>query len=334
MVAWQGRTVAITGATGFLGLHLVRELRRHGAAVTALVRASSKVERLRAAGADCRVAALDDAPTLARAIDGSEVVFHLAGAVGFGNQWEPYFRVNVAGTQRLLEAAQHAGVRRFIHTSSICAVGATQTPMILDENASWNLGACRVPYVTTKRLAEEAALAATRGGLDVVVVNPASVIGPDDFDGSEIGKLCQRFWRGRLPFHFRGGNSFVDVRDVARGIRLAAERGRTGERYLLAGANRSYDDFFNDLCRAAGRSIPRLRLPLALAPLLGYVSDQVYRQRTRDPLLSRSRAALMGLYMFFDSTKARRELGYETRPLAQSLADAHAFWAAPRRQAA
>src|SRR5262245_24205653 len=110
MFAWQGRKVAITGATGFLGFHALQELARQGANVTALVRATSKVDRLRAAGAECRVVALDDSTDLAHAIEACELVFHLAGAVGFGNQWEPYYRVNVEGTQRLLEAARQAGV--------------------------------------------------------------------------------------------------------------------------------------------------------------------------------------------------------------------------------
>src|SRR5262249_19863010 len=152
------------------------------------------------------------------------------------------------------------------------------------------------------------------------------------FTGSEFGKICQRYWKGRLPFHFGGGNNFVDVRDVARGVRLAAERGRAGERYLVGGENPAYNKFFDQLRRAAGRFIPSIRLPNRLAPVLGLLSDRWYRRRSREPFLSRSRAAMMGLFFFFDSAKARQELGYETRPLAQSIVEAHEFWT-PKRKA-
>src|SRR5262249_32175909 len=162
-------------------------------------------------------------------------LFHVAGAVGFGEDWEPFRRANVEGTRNVLAAARAAAVRRVVYTSSIVAIGAGPLPRALDETAAWDLGRLRVPYVTSKGLAEEAALAAAGGGLEVVAVNPASVLGPDDFAGSEFGTLCRRFWRGRIPFHFGGGNNFVDVRDVAEGHLLAAQCGRSGERYLLGG---------------------------------------------------------------------------------------------------
>lgn len=326
MFTWNGRRVGITGATGFVGHHAALELVRHGADVTALVRATSKIERLRAAGVTCAIASLDEPDELARGLDGCDVVLHIAGAVGFEPDWDDYRRVNYQGTRNLLDAARRAGVRRVVHTSSIVAVGAGDEPVALDESATWNLGALRVPYVSTKRWAEDAARDANGAGLEVVIVNPASVIGPDDFSGSEFGTLCKRFWRGRLPIHFGGGNNFVDVRDVANGLRLAAERGRPGERYLLTGANRNYMAFFNDLCRAAGRSIPRMQLPSALAHLFGYIGDCLPRRPGKRPVVSAAQTALLGLYFYYDAAKAQRELGFSARPLAESLAATHAFW--------
>lgn len=334
MFFWKSRKIAITGATGFLGHHTALELRQQGAEVLALVRASSDISRLMEADIACRTAALDDLPALKRALAGCEMVVHLAGAVGFTDDWEMYYRVNVIGTKNLLEAARQAGLRRFVHTSSIVAVAATPEPVVLDESSPWNLRKYQVPYVTTKRRAEDAALAANGRDLEVVVVNPASVVGPDDFSGSEFGTLCKRFWRRRIPFHFGGGNNFVDVRDVACGIRLAAAQGRCGERYLLAGENCTYAEFFRQLGRVSRRFIPRIRLPNGLAKLIGYANDRWLSGSTRRTYLSMSQAALMGLYFYFDSQKARDELGYETRPLAESLADTHAFWMAPTAVAA
>jgi dihydroflavonol-4-reductase len=251
---------------------------------------------------------------------------HAAGAVGFSNDWELYESVNLEGTRNVLAAARQAGVRRVVHTSSIVAVGASKEPNLLDETAVWNLLSYRVPYITTKRLAEEAALAANGNELEVVVVNPGSVVGPDDFYGSEFGTLCQRFWKRRVPICFGGGNNFVDVRDVAQGICLAAEHGRPGERYLLTGENRTYLGFFQDLSRAAQRWIPCVRVPTAFAGFLAWVNETLDRRPGRRLHLSRAQAAVMGLYFYYAADKARRELGYEPRPLRDSLADAHAFW--------
>ncbi|MBI1832062.1 MAG: NAD-dependent epimerase/dehydratase family protein [Planctomycetes bacterium] len=326
MPFWLGRKVALTGASGFVGLHAARELHSRGADVVALVRETSDVSHLRAAGIACQTTSLD-VDRMRHCLAGTDVVIHAAGAVGFGVEWEPYYRVNVLGTKNVLEASRRAGVRRLVHVSSIVAVGALDTPTPLDETAPWNLGVHRVPYVTTKRWAEDAALTANGAAMEVVVVNPASVIGPDDFTESEFGTLLRRFWKGRLLFHFGGGNNFVDVRDVALGIRLAAERGRAGHRYLLAGDNRAYHAFFAELTRAAGRSIPRFCLPSALAPLIGYWEER--KQKRGRPILSSAQAALMGLYFFFDASKACRELGFQARPLRQTLADAHAFWMTP-----
>jgi len=326
---WTGRRVAVTGATGFVGWHTAAALVRRGAAVTAVHRGGSDVSRLLAAGVSCRAAELADGPALAAALRGCEFVVHAAGAVDFGDDWARLRAVNVGGTRSVLAAARAAGVRRAVHVSSIVAVGGGESPRVLDETAAWALGRFRVPYVTTKREGERAAIAANAGGFEVVVVNPGCVVGPDDFAGSEFGLLCKRFWRGRVPVYFPGGNNFVDARDVADGVLRAAALGRPGERYLLTGANRTLRDFYADLGRAAGRSRPRVGLPAWLGVGFAEVSRWVAR-RGRRPYLTPGQARLLGLYFFFTCAKARRELGYAPRPLAETLADAHAFWAARR----
>jgi dihydroflavonol-4-reductase len=324
--------VAVSGATGFIGHHLCAALTAAGSHVTALVRAFSDTSRLKALGVGCAVAPLDELGLLAEACRGKEVLFHLAGAVDFNNDWDQCRRVNVAGTQNILRAAAAAGVFRVVHASSIVAVGASTTPARLDETARWALGGHAVPYVTTKHEAEEFARS-FRSGPEVVVVNPASVVGPDDHTGSEFGMMCRRFWRGRIPVVFGGGNNFVDVRDVAAGMLAAAVRGRAGERYILGGTNRSYTAFYSDLARAAGRPIPRLRVPTGFAVLGAAIADRLSARRHKRPLLTSAQARLLGLFFYYDSSKAERELGYRARPLAESLADAHAFWMSKPRSA-
>lgn len=325
---WRGRSVAMTGATGFIGHHLAMKLARSGARLTALVRSSSRMERLKAAGIACIVAPLDQPDAMVRAASGAQFFFHLAGAVDFGSDKAFCRAVNVDGTAKALRAARDAGVRRFIHASSIVAVGANRRPQPLDETSTWNLGEYRVPYATTKREAEGLVLSFD-GPMERVVVNPACVVGPDDFSHSEFGTVCKRFWRGRLPFYSGRGNNFVDVRDVADGLLLAAKKGRAGERYILGGENLTYRQFFHLLAQAEGRRRFRMPIPLFVAKLSAFIADQLPRRKAK-PYLTRAQARFLGLWFFFDCSKAKRELGYNPRPLIDSFTDAHAFWTHPK----
>ncbi|VTR94891.1 hopanoid-associated sugar epimerase : Hopanoid-associated sugar epimerase OS=Moorea producens 3L GN=LYNGBM3L_07760 PE=4 SV=1: Epimerase [Gemmata massiliana] len=330
---WSGRCVALTGATGFVGWHLASTLRAAGADVVALHREGSDTARLQGIGVRTAVASLNDVRALAAGCRGVDVLIHAAAAVDFGGDRQAIQRVNVDGTRAVMEAARASGVRRVVHLSSVAAVGATRWPEVCNERAEWTLGAFDVPYATTKRDAELVALAANGSGLEVVVVNPGCVIGPDDFGESEFGSLCKRFWRGRVPFHFTGGNNFVDVRDVAAGVLAAADRGRPGERYLLTGENRRWQGFFQDLAWAAGRAIPRATFPSWLALPVAHVMEWRGRKKKRRPQLSIDSAKFVGLYFFFTAEKAHRELGFSPRPLRESLADAYAFWHSPAQLA-
>ena len=322
---WEGCRVAVSGATGFLGFHVCQLLVSSGANVTALVRASSDTSRLLAMGVRCAIAPLDEPRLLVDACRESEFLFHLAGAVDFNNDWQLCRKVNVQGTANILKAANDVGVRRMIHASSIVAVGASKKPVRFDESSPWNLAGKNVPYVSTKREAEEQVLA-SRGKTEVVVVNPASIVGPDDYSDSEFGVMCKRFWQGRIPLVFGGGNNFVDVRDVASGILLAARLGTPGQRYILGGTNLSYTSFYSELARAANRPILRFRIPTALARIAAKISDQFSRKQRKRPLLTSAQARLLGLFFYYDSAKAIRELGYHSRPLAETIRDAHQFW--------
>jgi dihydroflavonol-4-reductase len=322
---WAGRRVAVTGATGFIGHHLCVALTAAGADVTALVRAFSDTSRLTALGVRCQVAPLDEPVLIAGACRGREILFHLAGAVDFNDDWDLCRRVNVTGTATVLRAATEADVRRVVHASSIVAVGATPEPVRLDESSPWTLGSRHVAYVTTKREGEQLARS-FRAGPEVVVVNPASVIGPDDYSGSEFGMMCRRFWQRRIPLVFGGGNNFVDVRDVAAGMMRAAERGRSGERYLLGGTNRSYTAFDSELARVAGRPIPRLWLPTGIARAGAILGNRFKKKTSKRPLLSPAQARLLGLYFYYDCSKAERDLGHAARPLRETVVDAYRFW--------
>src|SRR5262249_47796632 len=157
--------------------------------------------------------------------------------------------------------------------------------------------------------------------------------GPEDHTGSEFGTLVERFWKRKIPIFFGGGSNFVDVRDVALGHLLAAEKGRAGERYLLTGANQTWTDFFAALSKAAPRPIPRLRLPSVLAPVISSLESRLSRKQRARPYLSMSQAKLAPLFFFYDHAKATSELGYEPRPLHSTLADCYATCRSRRRAA-
>jgi dihydroflavonol-4-reductase len=322
---WSGRPVAVTGATGFLGHHVATQLAERGARVVALVRPTSRRRHLTHPFIRCAEFDLDDPASIARACRGCEVLFHVAGMVDFGGDWQHVHRVNVEGTRHVLAAARAAGVRRVVYTSSVVAVGAARRPLVLDESAAWNLENLRVAYITTKRRAEELALA-DPGLPEVVAVNPGCVVGPDDFSGSEFGTLARRFWRGKVPVHFGGGNNFVDVRDVADGHLRAAVHGRPGQRYILGGENRTFTAFFADLARVAPRPIFRVRIPAAVGTAAAALYDYLRRGRRSRPYVTAGHARVLPLFFYYDSAKARRELGYRARPLRETLADAYRFW--------
>jgi dihydroflavonol-4-reductase len=322
---WRGKQVALTGASGFVGSHLARRLVAAGARVSAAVRRSAR-RHLVPDGVKIVEADLNNREALSKAFGGAQVVFHTAAAVGFHEDWDQFHRVNVVGTQMVVAAARTAGVQRLVHTSSIVAVGAARISTPLDESSTWNLGQLRTPYAATKRESELIAMAANGGGLQVVVVNPGCVVGPDDWSASEFGTFCRRFWCGHIPFCFGGGNNFVDVRDVVTGMLAAGEYGHAGERYLLVGENRTYRAFCSDLARAARSRVFCLRLPNVIARLGAATARFLPRGRRRRPYLTPSLARLLGWYFFFDASKARRELNFHPRPLAETLTDTHDFW--------
>jgi dihydroflavonol-4-reductase len=326
---WRGRPVAVTGGTGFLGWHLVRRLVGLGARVRAFAlpaRPDHPIQDL--PSVELVTGDVCDPAAVRRALAGREVVFHTAGVVAV---WGPGLAVMDAvhrrGTANVLAAAPPAA--RVVHTSSIVAVGATRTGEPLDEDSPFPLGRLRVAYVQTKRAAEELALAAAAAGRDVVVTNPGYLVGPDDPEGSVMGRLCRRFWRGRVPVAPPGGFNLVDVRDVAAGHLLAAERGSAGRRYILGGEDRTLAEFLRLLGFAAGwRPRAVATLPWWVLAALAELAELRALVTGREPYPSRQGRRLHRYYWFVRSDRAARELGYAPRPLAATLRDTHAWYAA------
>ncbi len=323
-IFWKDRTVCVTGGTGFLGYHLVRTLGEAGARVRVFALSPSKNHPIRQlAHADIISGDVLDAEAVKRAVAGCSIVIHAAGIVSvWGPTIEKMWAVHVEGTRNVLNALEPSA--RMVHTSSVVAVGASKKPIALNEASPFNLNRIKVEYVRSKRAAEEVALASDR---DVVVVNPGYLVGPEDFERSVMGQLCHRFWRGRAPLAPPGGLCFVDVRDVAVGHLLAAERGTRGQRYIMGNENLSYREFFRLLAEVANlrpRCLPKI--PSLLFTAGAALNEMRGRVRGKEPYPSLAHARMNRFFWYFSSEQARSELGYEPRNIRESLSDAYAWY--------
>jgi dihydroflavonol-4-reductase len=327
---WAGRTVCVTGGTGFLGYHLVQQLVSVGAQVRVLALPPGPDHPLLGLPTvEQHHGDVRDAAVVRRATADCSVIFHTAGVVAvWGPALARMHSVHVNGTRQVLDAAPPYA--RVVHTSSLVAVGASRAAEVLTEESPFNLAALRIDYVQAKRAAEQIALDAAQRGRPVVVTNPGYLVGPDDHERSVMGRFCLRFWKGRLLLAPAGGGwNLVDVRDVARGHLLAAEHGQPGRRYLLGGENLRIPDFMALLARVAGLR-PRLLPSLpgwALYALAGASTCRAWFTN-REPYPSLQHVRLNRYHWFCRSDRARHELGYQARPLAQTLADTYHWYRA------
>ncbi len=258
--------------------------------------------------------------SLHSACDGHEFVFHLAGLVAYkSSQRLQMEKVNVQGTRNILQACQHAKVKRLIHTSSVVAIGAGFSPQqILNEGSPFNLSEYNLGYFETKRKAEELVREASHAGyIDAVCVNPSTIYGPGDaLKGSR--SMQMKVARGRMPFYTTGGVSVVDVEDVVNGMIKAWQNGRSGERYILSGENLTIRQLFETIARVAGVEPPRLKMPKPLLYGLGLLGDGL-NQLGVSGGLSVENAITATLFHWFDCSKARSELGFQYRPAEESI---------------
>ncbi|EYF06285.1 NAD-dependent epimerase/dehydratase family protein [Chondromyces apiculatus] len=321
----------VTGATGFLGTHLVDQLLAGGHEVVALCRSDSSEARA-LAGRGVTVARgdiLDGASVRAAAAGAGDTpacagVFHCAGKVSRRREdAAELYRVHVEGTKITLDACREAGVRRAVLASTSGVSAVSRDPSVIDETAdppmeiiaSW-------PYYRSKLYAERAGLDRSGPGFEVIAVGPSLLLGPGDVHGSSTGDVTQ-FLEQKVPVVPAGGLSFVDARDAAAGMILAMEKGRAGERYLLGAANMTLEAFFGRLARISGVQAPKLRLPrsIGLAKAGAQILERLQKHLPVDLPLDPVSAEMGQHYWYVDSAKARRELGWTSRDPLATLAD-------------
>lgn len=318
----------VTGGTGFVGAHLVRALlaekRAEGASdvpqVRCLTRRGSDRENLAGlSGVEFAEGDLLDPESLSRAVDGCARVFHCAADYRLWTQ-DPsdLYRVNVDGTESLLQASQRAGVARFVYTSSVGALGLLSDGTPADEDTPVTLEDMVGHYKRSKFKAERSAESFV-GEMAVVIVNPSTPVGELDRKPTPTGQMIVDFLRRRTPAYVRTGLNLVDVKDVAQGHLLAADRGQPGEKYILGGENLTLKQIFDTLAELSGHPSPRVRLPHAVPYAVAAVSTGLSRFTHKPPMVSLESVRMARKLMFFSTRKAEEKLGYRSGPTRIAL---------------
>lgn len=313
--------VFVTGATGFVGSHVARVLSQNGADLRLLVRNSSRTELIDSLAADRVMGDLRDADSLKPGMEGCEMVFHVAADYRL---WIPdpdqMYRANVEGTRAMLRAAREAGVRRFVYTSTVATVGFTGNGHPADEDSPVSLNRMIGHYKRSKFMAEQVAIEAGTSGQDVVVVNPTAPIGEQDIKPTPTGRIVVDFLKKKFPAYVDTGMNLVDVAEVAKGHVLAAERGRSGQRYILGGENISLKGILDKLAGITGLPSPTMKLPYVVALATGVVDEIVTgRVLRKEPRVTIDAVRMGRKKMYASSAKAERELGWKIVPVDDAL---------------
>ncbi len=318
----------VTGASGFLGSAIAAALRARGCHVRALARPSSPRTNLVPGDSLCEGDLLDRV-SLADALKGARVLFHAAADYRlWARNPQEIMRNNVEGTRLVMEEALRAGVERIVYTSSVATLKlvdgglATEGRPLAEEEA---IGAYKRSKIAAERLVEAMT---RRDGLPAVIVNPSTPIGPRDVRPTPTGRIIVEAASGHMPVFVDTGLNLAHVDDIAAGHVAALLHGRIGERYILGGENVLLADMLADIARVVGRRPPWLKIPRAVVYPVAYGAELAARIRGIEPFVTLDGLRMARHRMFFDDAKARRELGYVSRPYREGLADAIAWFRA------
>lgn len=312
-------TTLVTGASGFLGSHVARQLVARGEDVRVLMRPSSTNRAIADLSLEYVTGDLRDPASVARAMQGVKRVFHVAADYRFwAKRKQDIYDSNVGGTKNLLEAARRAGIEQFIYTSTVATV-AVDRPQLPNESTDAKLEEMIGHYKRSKWMAEKEALSAAKAGLPVVVVMPTTPVGPWDWKPTPTGKTIVDFLNGKMPGYVETGLNFVGVEECAAGHLLVAEKGKIGERYLLGGENLTLKQFLDALSKITGLAAPRLKFPHGLALGVAYASTIFSRLLWREPAIPIETVRVARHNMFVDCSRAQRELGFKAGPVSAAL---------------
>jgi dihydroflavonol-4-reductase len=313
--------VFLTGATGFVGSHVARVYAEAGAQLRVLTRSSSNVAALEGLDAEVVVGDLRDAASLRSAMEGCEAMVHVAADYRL---WvrdpKAMYAANVDGTRELLRMAREAGVRRVVYTSSVATMGFKKDGTIVNEDTPVSVADMIGHYKRSKFLGEQEAIQAARAGQEVMILNPTTPIGSADRKPTPTGQIIVDFLNRKFPAYVDTGLNLVDVGEVARMHRVALERGRRGERYILGGENLTLKQILDRMSSITGLPSPTMKVPHAVAMAFAFFDENITgRLRGKEPRATVEAVRMGKKMMFAASAKAERELGFKVLPVYAAL---------------
>jgi dihydroflavonol-4-reductase len=312
-------TTLVTGAAGFLGSHVTRQLVARGENVRVLMRPSSSNRAISDLSLEYVTGDLRDAESLERAMNGVQRVFHVAADYRlWAKNPQDIYDSNVGGTKNLLAAAKTAGVEQLIYTSTVATI-AVDRPELPNESTDSKLEEMVGHYKRSKWMAEQEVLHAARAGFPAIVAMPTTPVGPWDWKPTPTGKIVLDFLNGKMPGYVETGLNFVGVEECAAGHLLVAERGKIGERYLLGGENLTLKQMLDTLAKITGLAAPTMKIPHGVALGVAYVESAFSRLVGKEPQIPVEGVRIAQHVMFVDATRAVRELGFEQGSVPAAL---------------
>lgn len=322
-------TSFVTGATGFVGSAVVKQLLAAGESVRVLARPRSNRLNLEGLPVEVCEGDLSDQRCLEKALRGCRALFHVAADYRL---WAPrpqaLYDTNVQGSQTILQAAAEVNIRRIVYTSSVATLGLNADGTPADEESPANLQEMIGHYKRSKFLAEKAVQEQGKAlGLNLVIVNPSTPVGPRDIKPTPTGRVVALAASGNLPAYVNTGLNVAHVDDVAAGHLLALEKGENGSRYILGGENLTLREIFTSVAHLTGRRPPKLRLSShAVLPIAYLAQGWARLTHGREPMTTVDGVRMARKQMFFSSTKAMQTLGYQCRPAEEAFQDAIAWF--------
>ncbi len=314
--------VFLTGATGFVGSHVARTYADAGACLFLLTRSSSNLAALEGiSGAETVTGDLRHPEALRLALTGCDALVHVAADY---RVWVPdpaeMYKANVDGTRDLFRIAREVGIPKVVYTSSVATMGFQLDSTIVDENTLVSEADMIGHYKRSKWLAEQEAIAASRAGQHVMILNPTTPIGPGDRKPTPTGRIVVDFLKGKFPAYTETGLNLVDVDEVARMHLVALERGRPGERYILGGENLTLKQILDKMAAISGLPSPTMKVPHAVAMAFAFLDESITgKLRGREPRATMEAVRMGKKMMWASSAKAERDLGFEVKPVYRAL---------------
>ena len=317
----------VTGATGFIGASIVRELLKDGCEVRVLARPGSDRRNLAGLDIEIREGDLGDRDALIRGLSGCHTLFHAAADYRLWTRTpQAMYDANVKGPRTILSAALAAGLEKVVYTSSVGTLGNPGDGTPGTEATPVDFSQMVGDYKKSKFLAERAAESYLEKGLPLVIVNPSTPVGPMDIKPTPTGKIIVDFLNGKMPAYLETGLNLMDVEACARGHILAARKGRIGEKYILGNRNLTLARIFAMLSDITGLKAPRVKLPYYPILFAAYANQALSALTGREPLIPLAGVQMAAKFMYFDPAKAVAELGLPLTPVEASLERAVAWF--------